>query len=389
MDTLVEFAKKLLLKIGLDSSHLTHNLEFILKLCFIALFTVMTWSILRIILQLIKKKILAHSRLSPKGKSIVSTIFKRVISIIALIFLFQLLSETFENGNKILSVSLKIIAIAAIVYSILILDSFLKIGYDIVSHKSKYKQKPIKGFMQILQIALYFIGGILIIATILGKSPLGLLTGLGAFAAVISFIFKDTILGFIAGIQLSYNDMVKPGDWIVVNNTLANGVVVDISLITVKVQNFDNTIINIPTYSLISTPFQNWRGMDESDGRRITLNFNIDSDSVKFCTQEEINKYSRYIQIPQKKTHITNLELYRMYLLKMILANPQINKELTLMVRYLQPGPQGIPIQIYCFSKLKGWVIYEGIQAAILEEAVASATLFEIHIFQTCLACNR
>ena len=228
-----------------------------------------------------------------------------------------------------------------------------------------------------------------VVAVLIDKSPIGLLTGLGPFAAVLSFIFKDTILGFVAGIQLSYNDMVRPGDWIVVNNSLANGVVIDISLITVKVQNFDNTIINVPTYSLINTPFQNWRGMDESGGRRINLNFNIDVKSVHFCSEQEFEAYSAYVQIPQHfangqdKKQITNLELYRMYLLKMILKNPQVNKDLMLMVRYLQPGPLGIPIQIYCFSKNKGWVTYEAIQAAILEQAVASAGIFKISLFQT------
>ena len=208
---------------------------------------------------------------------------------------------------------------------------------------------------------------------------------MGAFAAVLSFIFKDTITGFIAGIQLSYNDMVRTGDWITVNGTMANGVVKDISLITVKVQNFDNTIVNVPTYSLMTTPFQNWRGMEESAGRRITLTFNIDTESVKFCTPLELETYSQYVKIPHdaaSQKFITNLELYRMFLLKMLLANPQINTSLTIMVRYLQSGPDGIPLQLYCFSKNKDWVAYEGIQAAILEQAIGSANKFDISIFQ-------
>ena len=358
--------------------------EIFIKCGIVLLISTILWIVLRIMLAFIKDKLLVHLKFSQKGKLYIITIFKRIISIIALVFLLQMLPEAFDEKSKALSWCLKIDVIAIIICSIAITDNILKICYDIISKKNKYKQKPIKGFLQILQIGIYFIGVILVVAAIIEKSPLGLLTGLGAFAAVLSFIFKDTILGFVAGIQLSYNDMVRPGDWIVIDNTLANGVVTDISLITVKIQNFDNTIINVPTYSLINTPFQNWRGMDESGGRRITLNFNIDMNSVRYCDSLELEKLSQYVIMPasKEKEQITNLQLYRMYLLKMILENPQINKELMVMIRYLQPGPQGIPVQIYCFSKNKSWVTYEGIQAAILEQAIASASIFGIKMFQ-------
>ena len=390
MELLLEIIKRWMVRLGMDS-HLANNIETALRVGLIIVFTLILWSFLRLILLFIKQRLLTRLEMGNKGSSLIITILKQAISIISLIFLLQLLPEAFTQKSAILSWSLKATIIAIIFYSTGILNCFLKIGYDIISKKDRYKQRPIKGIMQILQIAIYFIATILTVAAIIEKSPLGLLTGLGAFAAVLSFIFKDTILGFIAGIQLSYNDMVRPGDWIVVNNTLANGVVTDISLITVKVQNFDNTIVNVPTYSLITTPFQNWRGMDESGGRRINLNLNIDMRSVKFCTLQELARYNNFVQIPQqdlvpdgnKKEQITNLELFRMYLLKLVLKNPQINKDLMIMVRYLQPGPQGIPLQIYCFSKNKGWVTYEAIQAAILEQAVASAPLFNITLFQT------
>lgn len=383
MERLLGMVKNWLVELGFGE-HITTNLEIFIKCCIVLLISSILWIVLRVALAFIKEKLLVRLKFSQKGKLYIITIFKRIISIIALVFLLQMLPEAFDEKSKALSWCLKIDVIAIIICSIAITDNILKICYDIISKKNKYKQKPIKGFLQILQIGIYFIGGILIVAAIIEKSPLGLLTGLGAFAAVLSFIFKDTILGFVAGIQLSYNDMVKPGDWIVIDNTLANGVVTDISLITVKIQNFDNTIINVPTYSLINTPFQNWRGMDESGGRRITLNFNIDMQSVRYCSSQELEKFSQYVIMPasKEKEQITNLQLYRMYLLKMILENPQINKELMVMIRYLQPGPQGIPVQIYCFSKNKSWVTYEGIQAAILEQAIASASIFGIKLFQ-------
>lgn len=383
MERLLGMVKNWLVELGFGE-HITTNLEIFIKCCIVLLISSILWIVLRVALVFIKEKLLVRLKFSQRGKLYIITIFKRIISIIALVFLLQMLPEAFDEKSKALSWCLKIDVIAIIICSIAITDNILKICYDIISKKNKYKQKPIKGFLQILQIGIYFIGVILIVAAIIEKSPLGLLTGLGAFAAVLSFIFKDTILGFVAGIQLSYNDMVKPGDWIVINNTLANGVVTDISLITVKIQNFDNTIINVPTYSLINTPFQNWRGMDESGGRRITLNFNIDMQSVRYCSSQELEKFSQYVIMPasKEKEQITNLQLYRMYLLKMILENPQINKELMVMIRYLQPGPQGIPVQIYCFSKNKSWVTYEGIQAAILEQAIASASIFGIKMFQ-------
>lgn len=354
-----------------------------IKIIFLIVGAIVSWLVLRLILRLVKNKLFTSSKLGEKGRLELHTTIKKVINIIILLFVYQFLPDMFKHEGKLLVILLKICAISIVAYGISIMNGLINTVYHIISRKEKYRQRPIKGFMQILQMAVYFIGAIIMIAAAINKSPMGLLTGLGAFAAVLSFIFKDTILGFVAGIQLSYNDMLRPGDWIVVNGSLANGVVTDINLISIKVQNFDNTIITVPTYSLINTSFQNWRGMDESAGRRITVNLNIDARSVCFCTPQQIEEFGKYIQMPlENKEQITNLELYRMYLLKMILKNPQINKELTLMVRYLQPGPEGIPLQMYCFSKNKNWVTYEGIQASILEQAVASAQLFGIDIFQ-------
>lgn len=382
-NTASQWLKELLVKLGIEEG-LADQMEQFITLLFIIIIVTIIGILLRIIFLAITKKLLVRFPLSTKANHYIETILKRIVNIILFIIVFLLLPAAFDPGNKLLVILLKACVIGIIVYILTIINTLLKIGYDVISKKKRYKQRPIKGFLQILQITVYFIGAIIIIATIINKSPAGLLTGLGAFAAVLSFIFKDTILGFISGIQLSYNDMVKPGDWITVNNSLANGVVVDISLITVKVQNFDNTIVNVPTYSLITTPFQNWRGMEESGGRRITLTYNIDMLSVRFCTPTDLERYQELIQIPKEAdAQITNLELYRMYLLKMILNNPQINKELTLMVRYLQAGPEGIPIQIYCFSKNKSWVTYEGIQAAVLEQAVAMAGVFQLTLFQT------
>ncbi|MBR5856884.1 MAG: mechanosensitive ion channel [Bacteroidales bacterium] len=383
MDKIFDLIKHLLIGLGLEQTS-AERFDQGIKLIIITLIVMAAAGILKLIFVFIKRELLSRFNFGENGRKHIEMIILRIIGIIVLILTFQLLPLALVKG-KLLTLLLKVCIIIIIIFCINIINILLNTAYELANRKDKYRQRPLKGFMQILQIGVYFIGLIVIVATIINKSPIGLLTGLGAFAAVLSFIFKDTITGFIAGIQLSYNDMVKVGDWITVNGTMANGVVIDISLITVKIQNFDNTIVNVPTYSLMTTPFQNWRGMEESAGRRITLTFNIDTESVKFCTEEELAQYGKYIQIPhntQEHKHITNLELYRMFLLKQLLANPHINTSLTIMVRYLQSGPDGIPLQLYCFSKDKNWVIYEGIQAAILEQAVASANLFDISIFQ-------
>lgn len=287
-----------------------------------------------------------------------------------------------DKDNKIIQLVMRLDAIAITAMFMAILSVLLKVTFELLNTKVKYRKTPLKGVFQIVEIIMYFIGGIIIIAILMDKSPAKLLTGLGAFAAVLSFIFKDTILGFVSGIQLSANDMVRTGDWIVVPGTLANGVVTDISLITVKVQNFDNTIVTVPTYSLVSSSFQNWRGMDESDGRRMTINLNIDMDYVHFCTPDELSGFASLVQLPQGDcSRITNLEVFRMYLTTYIHRHPGINNRILTMVRYLDPTSTGLPIQIYCFSANKSWVIYEGVRSHITEHAIAMAPQFGLKIF--------
>jgi len=383
MEKAFEFIKGILVRVGLEQNT-ANQWEQLIKLIVIILIVAAAAGLLKLIFLFIKRALLVRFNLGKNGSTHIEKIISRIIAIAVLWLAFGLLPLALLKG-KVLTILLKVCVIAIIILIINIINIMLQTSYEVINRKEKYRQQPIKRFMQIIQIAIYFIGFIVIIATIIDKSPLVMLTGLGAFAAVLSFIFKDTITGFIAGIQLSYNDMVKVGDWITVNGTMANGVVIDISLITVKIQNFDNTIVNVPTYSLMTTPFQNWRGMEESAGRRITLTFNIDTESVKFCTPQELERFGEYVKLPaneQSRNNITNLELYRFYLLKMLLANPQINTRLTIMVRYLQSGPDGIPLQLYCFSKDKNWVAYEGIQAAILEQAIAFANKFDLSIFQ-------
>ena len=286
-----------------------------------------------------------------------------------------------DKKHELVELVLRLNAIAITAMFMAILNVLLNATYELLNSKVKYKKTPLKGVFQIMQIIMFCVGGIIIVAILLDKSPAKLLTGLGAFAAVVSFIFKDTILGFVSAIQLSSNDMVRPGDWIVVQGTQANGTVTDITLITVKVQNFDNTIVTVPTYSLVSSSFQNWRGMEEGGGRRMTINLNIDMDFVHFCNPDELQQMGSLVQLPAHTEHITNLELYRTYLTTYIHRHPAINNSILTMVRYLDPTSTGLPVQIYCFTKNKGWAIYEGVKSQITEHAIAMAPQFGLKIF--------
>ncbi len=286
-----------------------------------------------------------------------------------------------DKEHKMVSLIMRLDAIAITAMFMAIMNVLLNATYQLFNSKVKYKKTPLKGLFQIMQIIMFCIGGIIIVAILLDKSPAKLLTGLGAFAAVVSFIFKDTILGFVSAIQLSSNDMVRPGDWIVVQGTQANGTVMDITLITVKVQNFDNTIVTVPTYSLVSSSFQNWRGMDESGGRRMTINLNIDMDFVHFCTPDQLQQMGTLVQLPAHAEHITNLELYRTYLATYIHRHPAINNSILTMVRYLDPTSTGLPVQIYCFTRNKSWAIYEGVKSQITGHAIAMAPQFGLKIF--------
>lgn len=268
------------------------------------------------------------------------------------------------------------------------------------------KNKPIKGYLQVAKIFVYIIGGILIIATIIGKSPLLLLSGIGALTAVILLVFKDSLLGLVAGIQLSSNDMVRLGDWIEMPKYGANGDVIDISLNTVKVENFDKTITTIPTYALVSDSFKNWRGMTQSGGRRISRSLYIDATSITFCTDEMLEEFEKihylsdYIKTKKQEvalynlenkidtTHtvngrrLTNLGTFRAYIQSYLKNHPKIHKEMVQMVRQLPPGEHGVPLEIYVFTNDTVWVNYESIQSDIFDHILAVVPQFGLRIFQ-------
>ena len=264
------------------------------------------------------------------------------------------------------------------------------------------RNKPIKVFFQIIKIFIWFVALMFVISIFSGKPVMILLGGLTAFAAVLMLIFQDSILGFVASIQFNANNMVHIGDWIVVPSRNVDGDVIEINLTTVKVQNWDKTITTIPTHKLVSESFTNWRGMQESKGRRIKRSVNIDINSIHYLTEEEIDSLrnssllGRYMdsKLEEIKAHnanrsvhidkrrLTNIGTFRGYLESWIASNPKINQNMTHMVRQLQPGPTGVPLEIYCFSANQKWIDYENIQSDIFDHVFAILEMFGLRAFQ-------
>jgi len=304
----------------------------------------------------------------------------------------------YDYSSKLIQFCYDLTQIYIVVVSLLVINSFLNAVHDIYQTLPNSKNRPIKGYLQVVKIIIYFLGGIVIIAILIHKNPASLLVGLGASAAVLMFVFKDTIMGLIASIQLSANNLVKPGDWIEMPSRKIDGIVTEISLNTVKVQNSDRTINTIPTYALVNETFQNWQGMVESDGRLIKRSIQIDMKSIKFCTMDQIEKFSKigylkdYIDTKAKTANnsgllvsdssMTNFSLFRKYVEYYLKSKPTINQDTALVVRHRQSNENGLPLEIYCYSKEKSLVEYEEVQSEIFEHILSVMPEFGLKVFQ-------
>ena len=271
---------------------------------------------------------------------------------------------------------------------ILICNSVLLALMDLYGRSEKSRNHPLKALFQGLQVALFFIGGIIVVAILIGKSPKVLLTGLGASAAVLMLIFKDSILGFVAGVQLSQNNMLRIGDWIQMPDGSANGTVEEITLNTVKVRNWDNTITMIPPYTLVSSPFKNWRVMQESGGRRADKCIFIDLNSLMVCTDEMIARIREDLPLMAEnkddsaKQILTNVQLYRLYIERYLHHHPDINQSLDIIVTQKEATAYGLPIEVYFFLTNKEWAQFETIQSDIFDHLISMASRFNLHLYQ-------
>ncbi|MEZ4397557.1 MAG: mechanosensitive ion channel [Candidatus Krumholzibacteriia bacterium] len=287
------------------------------------------------------------------------------------------------------------------------LNALVNAGGDIYDGLAISRNKPIKGYLQIVKLLLALTFGIVMFSVLLGRSPLVLLSGLGAMTAVLLLVFKDSILGFVASIQISANDMLRPGDWIEMPRYGADGDVIDIALTTVKVRNWDKTITTIPSYSLISDSFRNWRGMEESGGRRIKRALNLDLASIRFLAPDEIAALKRIVLIrdylegkekeladwnaerstdpeaPVNSRRLTNVGTFRAYLAAYLRSLPLVHEDMTFLVRQLPPGEHGLPMEIYVFSRDQRWAAYEDLQSDIFDHVLAVVPEFGLRVYQS------
>ncbi len=299
------------------------------------------------------------------------------------------------------------VAEAAIVLSIaLAISGTLDYAEEVYRRRPDAKSRPIKGYVQVLKIAIFMAAAIFIISVLIEESPLLLLSGLGAMAAVLLLVFKDTILSLVASVQLTTNDMLRVGDWIEMPGMNADGDVIDIALHTVKVQNFDKTITTIPTHKLISDSYKNWRGMSDAGGRRIKRALLLDQNAIRFLSEDEVNDLRRFRLLGDYLTakdtelsewnareaagdtnhvnarRLTNIGTFRAYVIAYLKAHPELSNDFTLLVRQLPPSPEGLPLEIYCFTATTNWGEYERIQSDIIDHLLAILPEFSLRLFQ-------
>lgn len=310
-----------------------------------------------------------------------------LIHILPGILVYFLLPLAFVRGKEILDFSQKICAVYIIAAILFTINGLLLVLLDVYNARDKQKNHPMKGFVQVLQVLLFFIGGIVIIAVLVNKSPMTLFAGLGASAAVLMLVFKDSILGFVAGVQLSANDMLRIGDWIQLPNGVANGTVEEITLNTVKIRNWDETISTVPPYTLVNNSFQNWRGMQESGGRRVNKNIYLDMTTLKFCTPEDLDAIRKNVPLmvdyqPAEGEVPTNSQLYRIYIERYLRSLPVVNLDMDLIISQKEPTTYGVPIQVYFFSRNKVWREYERIQSDIFDHLLAIVGKFDLKLYQ-------
>ena len=333
------------------------------------------------------KRLAQHTRYQWDTLLIKRKVVHHLVHTIPGILVYALLPLAFIKGKGLLLLSQKICAVYIVFALLLAINGFILVFLDMYNLRPVSKNRPIKGFMQVLQVLVFFIGGIVIISILIGKSPATLFAGLGASAAILMLVFKDTILGFVAGIQLSANDMLRPGDWITVPGSNANGIVQEITLNTVKIQNFDNTISTIPPYTLVNGSFQNWRGMTESGGRRVMKSIYLDLNTIQFCTPEMLDTLRKEIPLladykPDEGVTPTNSQLFRVYVEKYLTSLSVVNTDLDLIISQLQSTEYGVPIQIYFFSRNKIWKEYERIQSDIFDHFFAMVPQFKLKVYQ-------
>ncbi|WP_062105407.1 mechanosensitive ion channel family protein [Bacillus niameyensis] len=397
----MDFISNLLLDFEMDPT-LVKYLSIFLMILFIALLCIVANFITKKVVIRIISHILTKHNIKWGNILLERKVFRKISHIVPAIIIYYF-SSTFPTYQHLIE---KGANTYVIIVGLAIINSLLNAINDIYQTYEISKMKPIKGYIQVIKIIVIIFGSILVVANLIGKNPLLLLSGIGALSAVLMLVFKDSILGLVAGVQLTANDMVRVGDWIEMPKYEADGDIIDISLNTVKVQNWDKTITMIPSYALISDSFKNWRGMQASGGRRIKRSLFVDTNSISFCSTEMIENFkhihyladyiiSREAEIAEYNTKneinndnrvngraLTNIGVFRAYISNYLQHHAGINQDMTLMVRQLAPSEHGLPIEIYAFTNDVRWAVYESTQADIFDHLFAVAPEFGLRLFQ-------
>lgn len=312
-----------------------------------------------------------------------ATTLKNICNLIIGIALTAALPMLAHESSMLYGIASKVCNIYIIVIFVKLCCGILTSLYQISSQAKKTKNHTIQGVFQMLKIVIICIGLIYVTSIIIDKDPTNLLAGLGASAAVLMLVFKDSIMGLVAGVQLSANDMLRPGDWITMEKYGADGEVLDVSLTTVKVQNWDKTITTVPPYALVSESFQNWRGMFDSGGRRIKRSIYIDMNTVSFCDAAQVARLKAAGLLTEEHDKPVNLTIFREWLELWLKNHPKVNKRMITMVRQLQPTAQGLPLELYFFFNGTAWVDYEHLQSEVFEYITATLPQFGLKAFQS------
>ena len=315
-----------------------------------------------------------------------SVVLGRLCHIVPALVVNSLLPLTFFDNPLVFSVLTKVTEIYLIVAILRFLLSLVRSLYLISENTGGDRNRPLKGVLQMVQVIVICVGVILAFSVLFGKSPIDLLVGLGAAATVLMLIFKDTIVGLVSGVQLSANDMLRKGDWIAMPKHGVDGRVEEVNLTTVKVRNWDKTIYTIPPYTLVSDVFQNWRGMEaDSEGRRVKRHLKLDMNSVRFCTAAELRQYREegLVSDEEMNGEVPNSTVFRRHLTQYLGGLPTVNKDMTIMVRQLQPTEYGLPIELYFFTASKVWAKHETDQADILDYVISILPKFGLRVFQS------
>ena len=363
------------------------------------------WIVKRILVRAIYR-VVGATAVGRHGQIKESGIIKRLSNIVPALVLSSGVAVVPGMPEAVVTVTQNVCGAFIVLTIAMAIGAFLDILNTLYQRRPNAHLKPIKGYLQVIKIAIYAIAAILMVAALIDRSPLILLSGLGAMAAVLMLIFQDTLLSLVASVQISSSDIIRVGDWVEMPNLNADGDVIDIALHTVKVQNWDKTITTIPTRRFITDPFKNWRGMQESGGRRIKRALYLDQTSVHFLSNEEIARLRRFMLLDDYLDHkdqelldwntrlaehskeavntrrITNIGSFRAYVEHYLRHNPHIHQHMTLLVRQLSPTADGLPLEIYCFTNTTAWNAYEGIQSDIFDHLLAILPEFGLRVFQ-------